>query len=279
MMRRTPLQTLAAAAVMLLALSCSRVPRHVIGPDEMASLLADIHVGEAVVEMNHAAYRTDSAKQTLLHSVLERHGVSDRNLDTSMDWYSHNLTRYMEVYDKTIELLEKRIAETGNRIAAENVSIAGDSVDIWTGPQSLRLSRRSPSRFVTFAIGYDENRERGDQYTWRMKFTNHNEATVWGMTVRYADGSQETTVANVAADGWNELRLLTDSTRTATDVAGYMMVEPRGASTSWADSIMLVRSRVSPDNYHLRYRQTRITPKNPVTEPDDDTPDDPQAGS
>ncbi len=252
----------ALCAVALLAASCSKVPGYVISPDEMASLIADIHIGEAVIDLNRADYRTDSSKLVMLQSVLERHGVTKQQLDTSFDWYGHNITYYMEVYDKTIELLERRIAETGNRIAAENISFAGDSVDIWGRSPFLAVNRLSPSNFVTFAISEDENWEKGDSYTWRAKFTNNAGSSVWGITADYADGSKDMLTEDLMGDGWRELRFIGDSAKTATRIYGYIMIDPRGATTVWADSLMLIRNRLSPDNYNQHYRQRQITPKN-----------------
>ena len=90
------------AVVALLVISCSSVPGYVIPPKKMAELLADIHIGESVVDLNRADYRTDSTKAIMLQSVLAHHGVTKQELDTSFDWYGHNISYYMEVYDKTI---------------------------------------------------------------------------------------------------------------------------------------------------------------------------------
>lgn len=245
-----------------LLVACSKVPRHVIQPDEMASLLADIHIGEAVVEMNRVDYRTDSLKMVMLQSVLAKHNVSKQQLDTSFEWYGHNISYYMEVYDKTIDLLERRVAETGNRIAAENISIAGDSVDVWNSAPFIAISNLSPSHFLTFSLNSDENWERGDSYTWRAKFTNNANISRWGIIADYADGSMEMTTADLTGDGWRELRFISDSTKTATHVYGYIDFAPRHSTTIWADSLMLIRNRLSDDAYRLHFRQNRISPVN-----------------
>lgn len=253
---------LALCAVALLVVSCSKVPGYVIEPDDMASLLADIHIGESVVDLNKADYRTDSMKQIMLQSVLARHGVSKEQLDTSFDWYGHNITYYMEVYDKTIELLERRLAETGNRIAAENISIAGDSVDIWGRATFMSVSSLSPSQFITFSISNDENWEKGDSYTWRAKFTNNSGNSLWGIVADYEDGSKDVLAAELTGEGWQELRFITDSTKTASHIYGYINAAVRGATTMWADSIMLVRNRLAPETYNQHYRVQTIKPKN-----------------
>lgn len=127
-----------AAALAVLALSaCSKVPSGVIAPEEMAQLLADIHTGESVIDMNRMEFSSDSAKQAYKQSVYARHGVTAEQVDSSFGWYGRNISQYMEVYDRTIEILDRRLIETGNRIAADAaLSIAGDSVDVWPNPDS-----------------------------------------------------------------------------------------------------------------------------------------------
>lgn len=250
------------ALIMLVMLSavwsCSRIPKHVIKPDDMASLLADIHVGESVVELNRSDYRTDSTKQLMLQSVLQRHGVTQQELDTSFDWYGHNISYYMEVYDKTIEILERRISDIGNRITAENISLAGDSVNVWALSPYLSVGRYSPTNMITFTLSHDDNWERGDSYTWRAKFTNNPETSLWAIVADYDDGSKEYVSAELSGEGWQELRFVCDSAKDVRYVYGYIDAVPRGVTSIMADSIMLVRNRLDEDTYRQHYRQTRI---------------------
>lgn len=257
--------------LLVLLVACSKVPRYVIPPDKMAELLADIHIGESVVDLNRADYRTDSSKLVMLQSVLMRHNVTKQQLDTSFDWYGHHISYYMEVYDKAIELLERRLAETGNRIAAENISIAGDSVDVWNSAPFIALNNLSPTRYITFSLSSDENWERGDSYTWRAKFTNNSDVSKWGIMADYSDGSMEIFTSDLTGDGWCELKFISDSTKTATHVYGYMNITPRGNTTVWADSLMLVRNRLNPEAYRQHFRQQRISPKNLIKEVPADT--------
>lgn len=259
------------AAVALLAASCSSVPGHVIPPKEMASLLADIHIGESVVDLNRNDFRTDSSKAVMLQSVLAHHGVTKQQLDTSFDWYGHNISYYMEVYDKTIEILEKKLAETGNRIAAENISIAGDSVDVWNSAVFLAVNKFSPSQHINFALSRDENWENGDSYTWRAKLTNSSDNSFWAIVADYADGSKEMISGEFSGDGWRELKFISDSTKRTSRVYGYIDAVPRGNTTIWIDSIMLIRNRLDPENYHQHFRQQRLIPKNLIKEEKLDT--------
>lgn len=256
----------AIVLVGILAASCNKIPSYVLQPDDMASLMADIHVGESVMDLNRSQYPDDSTKMMMKQSVLVRHGVSQQDLDTSMEWYSHHLSYYMDVYDKTIEILERRIAETGNRIAAENISVAGDSVDVWSSAMMLAVNRLSPSQYITFSLQSDENWELGDSYTWRAKFVNSSEPSVWGIMADYADGTTEYITADVSGDGWREIKFVADSTKEARRVYGYINIESRPGTTLWADSIMLIRNRVDREQYRHRYQQNKLVPKNPIKE-------------
>lgn len=257
--------------LLLLVASCSKVPSYVIDKDEMASVLADIHVGESVVDLNKRDYRTDSLKMLMKQSILDRHGVTVEQFDTSMWWYSHNIASYIELYDKTIEILERRIADTGNRIAAENISLEGDSVDVWSSARTISLGRRSPSRYITFSLEKDDNWEPGDYYTWRGKFINNPGATSWVIAADYSDGTIEYINTVFSGEGWQELNFVADSTRTLDRLYGYLKANPKGETTQWVDSLMLIRNRLTPERYRKHYNQTRIRPVNPKKEESADT--------
>jgi hypothetical protein len=246
-------------ALALVTGACNRVPSYVIQPEEMAQLMADIHIGEAVVDYNRASYTTDSAKLVLKQSIYAKHGVTPEQVDTSFDWYGHNIGRYMDVYDRTIEILDARLSETGNRIAAEaSMSIAGDSVDVWANSRFITISKRLPSNFVVFNINKDQNWESGDSYTWRVKFANNSQSAHWGIVTEYTDGSSEFINTTITGDGWREISLFTDSLLNAKRIYGYLEVNPEGDRNVWLDSIALVRNRLNPAKYGQHYRQHKL---------------------
>ena len=134
----------------------------------------------------------------------------------------------------------------------------------------LAVNNISPSRYITFALQSDENWEHGDSYTWRAKFVNSTEPSVWGLMADYADGTTEFVTSDVSGDGWHEINFVADSTKEARRVYGYLNVEYRPGTTTWADSIMLIRNRVNQDRYRHRYQQHKFVPKNPVKETDEE---------
>ncbi len=251
---------LSGVVVALVTASCSKVPSSVIQPEEMAQLMADVHTGEAMAEMNRANYPNDSTKQALKQSIYLRHGVTAQQVDSSFAWYGRNITFYMDVYDRTIEILEHRLIESGNRVAAEAaLSIAGDSVDVWAGPRFLRIYDKLPSKTLVFNFSRDPNWERGDMYTWRAKFFNNQQDSRWQLVAEYSDGTMEFLAQTAQGDGWKELTLYTDSLRDATRI--YGMLEPlnRPGSMLVLDSVEMVRKRVDPERYNRRYTLRKYT--------------------
>ncbi|MDE6612241.1 MAG: DUF4296 domain-containing protein [Muribaculaceae bacterium] len=253
-------RSLSIYAIMLLAaVSCSKTPKGIIPPEQMAQLMADIHTGEAVIELNRGEYRTDSMKQALKQSVYARHGVDAATVDSSYLWYGRNINSYLEVYDRTIEILEHRLIESGNRVAAEAaLSVAGDSVDVWPYPRYVAVNDRMPSKTLAFSFARDENWKRGDMYVWRVKAINNPSNSRWSIVAEYSDGDVDYLSQEFSGDGWKEIVLYTDSLRDATRVYGHLLgANPHGTSLRF-DSIEMVRKRVDPSAYGRRYSVRRL---------------------
>ena len=60
-MRKKRRKLLSSALACIALCACNKVPSEVIQPEEMALLMADVHTGEAVVELNWDQFRSDSA--------------------------------------------------------------------------------------------------------------------------------------------------------------------------------------------------------------------------
>lgn len=255
--------------MMLAMTGCSKVPDHVIPEDDMARVMADIHMAETVIESNYASYPTDSAKMLLKQSVLARHGYDLQALDTSLVWYGAYLEVYRDVYDRTIKLLEKDLEDAGltelERHRAEN---DGDSVDIWDGSRFLLIKKTTPSKFITYSYDANEDWTAGDMFTLRAKFTNANDNLTWTIMADYDDNSIELYNTRFSGDGWHETTFITDSLKNPKRIYGSMYMDVlHGAML--VDSIEFIRKPKVDRYYSQRYRQRaysnvrRSEPKNP----------------
>lgn len=246
------------AALTAVAVACRHVPGYVIPPDEMADVMADIHMAEAVVEANFNDYHSDSVKMLLKQSVLARHGYTLADLDTSLMWYGANLNRYNDVFDTEIEILEKRLADAGT-VAQEKlkVEMGGDSVDIWTASRFMFIRPNMPSQSVTYDYASDPDWEQGDMFTLRAKFTGVHGSPAWTMSADYDDGTIETVSTRFSSDGWHEMTFYADSLKKATRLYGSMTYKvDKGAMI--VDSLQLIRRPLVSSQYSQRYRQRAI---------------------
>lgn len=259
--RRPEILSLWCVALALMLTGCKRVPSDIIQPHDMASLMADIHIGESVADQNAGNYTQDSLKRLLKQSILAKHGVDTNDFDTALMWYGHHLDKFQDVYDETIEILEKRLEEAKATEAGVAMAIAGDSVDVWTLSRRLSLSPLSPSHVLAFSLPSDSNWEPGDAYSWRFKTINNSDNIYLRMMVDYEDGTTETTTSTSNTDGWQNIHLSLDSLRKAVRIYGIAQFTPPAESSMYADSISLVRSRVNPIAYGMRNRVKLYGPR------------------
>lgn len=256
----------------IIFIGCVKTPDGVLSKEKMAQLLADIHIGESIVDAEHTKYYSDSLKKTVKQSILVEHGVSQEELDSSFSWYGRNIEEYIAVYDRVIEILNSDIDQIGTgKKERVNVSIEGDSVDTWQGLRHYTINPKSASRYITFNLSKDQNWENGDNYTWRLKLVNNVSQIKWALIADYVDGSTEFTNATASNEGWNSLKLITDSTKSLNRVYGYIYLSPSEKEQVYIDSISLIRMRVDNKNYRQRSFQKTFEygrNKTSVNEPD-----------
>lgn len=250
--------TFVASVILLVA--CKRVPDYVIQPDDMAELIADIHIGEAYVESNYGNFYTDSTRMLMKQSVIYKHGYTLEQVDTSFMWYGSHLDIYQDVYDKAISIIESRIAENRSSVKTQmTMEAGGDSTNVWHGAERYTLSRLSPSRYITFDIPIDKDRHRGDMYTLRASFTNAPANSLWIIQAAYDDGSIEILQSRFSGDGRHELTFYTDSLKMPTRLYGSMEFDMHTtANTAFIDSVKMIRKGLIPRLYPQRYRQRSV---------------------
>lgn len=251
-----------ATACLLLAAACSSTPDYVISRDKMASLLADIHEADAVVELDRQKYQNnDSAKKILKQSLLANHGITEQQFDTSLFWYGHNMDIYKELYDDVVKILEAREKDVvaDMRKAGEKATLLGDSVDIWHISPRLIFDRRQTGKYaeLTFSLPSDENSRQGDRFEWHFMLRNGKGEAKALIGVDYADGCSEYQTKDIEMDKSDMIVIQSDSLRTVNRIFGYLIYHMHTESAVFADSIMLYRTRLNKERYRFHGRQTK----------------------
>lgn len=241
-------------AITVSATSCRHTPEGVLEQEEMAQLMADIHMGEALVDFNYSTYPNDSTRKMLKQSIYAAHKVTAEEVDTSFVWYGNHIEDYITVYDRTIEIIQERqrnLASAGSM----QISVAGDSVQVWGGPQRLVVHKHMPSRIIGFNLTPDSTWQKGDIYTLKYKPINSQAKAASRLLIDYSNG---TTVyvedPETRQSTSNVLKIQVDSTLTPLRVYGYISFIPDENVSFEVDSISLTRVRreLMPNIYFHR---------------------------
>lgn len=259
----------AAAVILLTALSavaggCNPAPDGVLSPDEMAEVLADIHIGESVSETERRVFNNDSIRRVLKQSILMKHGLNSETFDSSLMWYGQHIDLYTKVYEHVTEILEDRITrlesegvynaqENSRETNLASIEFDGDSVDVWTMARSYMLTDRGPVTQIPFHLTNDNNWEKGDRYI--MNLTTHGLKGQLGVTmaVEYFDGSVDYFNSLIAGNGKRNIKLALDSAKNAHYVYGVISSQPVKDSRLFIDSLSLYRVRKAPHNAGERF--------------------------
>lgn len=231
-----------AATFLLLTSGCKKTPDYVLDREEMAQLMADIHMAEAVIDFNYSDFPSDSTRKLLKQSVYEAHGVTAEQVDTSYVWYGNNIEEYIKVYDRTIEILHQRQSDIVSANSAQ-IAIAGDSVAVWRGPERILVSETMPSRIVTFSVSPDSTWKAGDIYTLHYKPINGQNDVTARVLIDYAGGLTHYVDRSNSMRFPNRLQIQVDSTETPLRVYGYLVFKPEKNIRFEIDSISLTRQR------------------------------------
>lgn len=246
--------SLILAVAFAIVCSCSGVPDGVLDKEEMARLVADIHIGEGVVESNPSAFPNDSTKRALRQSIYARHGLTSDQADASFRWYGYNMEKYVEVYDRALEMLDEDMQFAQEQLGSSSpgaattgyLALEGDSVDVWNDIRFRPFSPTLPSNLISFNLKSDPNWEKGDIYTFRSKMQGNSRTARLIVGINYADGTFDAYSRNVIGDGWHELRFALDSVKNAREVYGAFHYEAPEGEVAYIDSISLTRTRWRP---------------------------------
>lgn len=227
---------------LLCLVACRKTPDGILNQEEMASLMADIHMGEAIIDYNYSLFPNDSTRKMLKQSIYLKHGVDQAVVDSSFVWYGNHIEDYIKVYDRTIEILQDKQRDFASATNAQ-ITIAGDSVEIWFGPRHVIVNSKLPSNIVSFNIEPDSTWQNGDIYLLSYKAINSQVQINGKLSVDYTNGTSAYADVSTTNKNRNLFKLELDSTLTPTRLYGYLEFPVNSNATYEIDSLSLTRVR------------------------------------
>lgn len=164
-------------AIMLLtlsvAVSCIDRPECVLDEPQLIDVLVDVHRAEGLLEIQqqHGAHpdETDRYQKEVIAAVLQKHGVSRVQYDSTLMWYAQHLKLLTRVYGHVDERLREEHEMWSLQMTEQRdfaLSEAGDSVQLWSLRQHLVLDRSRLSDLRFWEYPSDSNFVDGDTLHW-----------------------------------------------------------------------------------------------------------------
>lgn len=96
-------------AILCLATTSSCKKKDVLPEDKMVAVLKDLYLTESVYDVKYRDFTSDNKKMALFNSVLEKHNITQAELNSSLMWYSDNPEQFIRVNDSVISMMRQSI--------------------------------------------------------------------------------------------------------------------------------------------------------------------------
>ncbi|NPD92208.1 DUF4296 domain-containing protein [Xylanibacter muris] len=259
MMKSITLMTrvLVFVTVIAVIMSCKpQIPSEYIQPDTLEDILYDYHLGNAMANRRGG----DSAAFNRImyyHSVLKKYNVTEADFDSSMVYYHTHAEILSDIYKRLAERVESAAELMGANVADagifNNLSLSGDTANIWHERDNAILMQMAPYNRIDFKIDSDTLFEKGDELilSFNNSFIYQGGAkdAVTMIAVTFENDSVASYVNHVMGSGMARLRVPGNNDKKIKSVRGFIyLCSNNGVSNALRmmliDNIRLIRMHV-----------------------------------
>ncbi len=201
--------------LLLVMVSCKPgTPSQYIQPDEMEDILVDYHVARAMSDIAINRNEEDNyIYEVYLESVLQKHGVTKAEFDSSFVYYYIRADRFADIAKRVANRLEDRALVMG---ASESeigkyasLDATGDTANIWTDRPQLMLLTAPPYNRRYIEVAVDSTFKKGDSFLFQFMsefmYQDGMRSAIGYLAFQYTD-TLMTQVVRVSTSGLNQLR-------------------------------------------------------------------------
>lgn len=127
--------------ILVLLSACSKNPKHVIPEEKMVDVLYDIQLAQ-VIYRNKSGLTSEEQRDAIVAGVLDKHKITQAQLDTSLIWYADNLKTYIRINDSVVSKLRSK-----NNILTAEINAISEARRVRTSrliPSIYYLDKASP---------------------------------------------------------------------------------------------------------------------------------------
>jgi hypothetical protein len=226
-MKRYFISVGATLAALLMTAACSR-PTAVLDNDRMVAILVDVHKAEGILEVQADQYPSDSAMEWLVQSVLDKHGVTKADYDSSLVWYSTHLREFIRVYNKVRVQVAAEQDSLKALLNMEVTSPAGDTAELWRETPYALLDPAHYTGGRVYTVASDSNFRASDSLAFGFRLMNvpKNSHAIATLSLVYDKDSMMTETQVIAAAQHVTLGLRADSTLKLNEVLTSLYIIP-----------------------------------------------------
>ena len=112
--------------IALIFMLCGCRPKGILHSWEMRSLLYDLHRTDALLVISNVQYENPEMRNIYYAQVLEKHGVTQAQFDSSLVWYTAHPQLFDKIYPKVVARLK---ADEEAFVAANEAALNGEVKD------------------------------------------------------------------------------------------------------------------------------------------------------
>lgn len=230
-------------------------PSEYIQPDDMEDILFDYHMAKAMADQVDGPFDERNFQQTLyIEAVLQKHGVTKADFDSSLVYYYRRADRFNEMYKHVADRLEEQAlvlgATEGEIGKFVSLSISGDTANIWTDRSRYAMMSVPPYNRCSFEIAVDSAFYEGDsflmQFVSDFMFQDGTRSCTLNMAVTY---DNDTTISKniiFSYSGLTQLRIPAFENHVVKRMRGYFYLAGGTDRTTttrllFLDNIQLIR--------------------------------------
>lgn len=252
--------------------SCGGKPADVISEDKMVDLLVDMQLTEAYVNTQSSSSNKERVEYG--RRVLEAHGVTEEQLDTTLAWYGRNMDDYTQLFDKVDKEILKR-----KKKYTEVAGAIEESDNLWPFSPHILISELSGNHDFTFSL-QNPAIEKGKIV--ELSFYLPNVRGLRGtLGVEYTDGYGEAAINNFSSKNSVKIALQTDTAKEVARLYGVLNFKDNPVFPILIDSLIIRTEPLDTLSYRSKKRNQKnygvmtFRPK-PVAEPEvkDSLPND-----
>ena len=207
--------------------SCKDEKTKIMSQSQLEDVLFDYHMADAMV---HAKGVSSDEYGTYLDAVLEKHGITRAEFDSTMVFYMKHAPKMLDVYKHLSDRVSNEARLQGvdsNNLFGGDV-MTGDTANIWNRERAYVFTDKGNDNYVKFHLAADSTYRKGDRFQLSF-YTDfiyqdgmRNGFAV--MSVRLANDSVITRTSAMSSTSQYKLEVSDDKCIGIKDIRGFIML-------------------------------------------------------